>query len=57
MIKSITRNVEDGHIYKFLAGLNVKFDEVRGRMPGKKLVHLLMTFFLKFAGKEVARML
>lgn len=28
---------EDDHIYTFLAGLNIEFDEVRGRVLGKSI--------------------
>jgi len=33
--KHYKKIVENGRIYKFLAGLNVEFDEVRGRIIGK----------------------
>lgn len=37
--------VEDSRIYKFLAGLNVEFDEVRGRIIADLLSHPLVKFF------------
>ena len=33
--KHYRKTVEDGRVYKFLVGLNVEFDDVRGRILGK----------------------
>lgn len=30
------KTVEDSHIFKFLVGLNVEFDELRGRINGRQ---------------------
>lgn len=44
--------VEDSRIYKFLAGLNVEFDEVRGRIIADLLSHPLVKFFQKLRREE-----
>lgn len=40
---------EDNRIFRFLIGLNVEFDEVRGRIIGRKSSPSIRDVFLKFA--------
>ena len=48
--------MEDNQIFKFLAGLNVEFDEVRGRIIGRQPLPQLVKFFQKLEEKRVGGM-
>ena len=44
--------MEDNQIFKFLASLNVKFDEVRGIIIGRQSMTLIGEVFSKFRREE-----
>ena len=48
------KTVEDNRIFKFLAGLNVEFDEVRGRIIGRQPLPLIGEVFSEVR-REVSR--
>ena len=50
------KTMEDNRIFKFLAGLNVEFDEVRGRMLEDNPCLQLVKFFQKLKEKKVKGM-
>ena len=47
--------VAEGHIYKFLAELNVEFDEVRGRILGKTTILSINDVFCEVCREESRR--
>ncbi|KAG6508688.1 hypothetical protein ZIOFF_034068 [Zingiber officinale] len=49
------KTVEDSRIFKFLAGLNVEFDEVRGRIIGRRPLPSLGEVFSKVRREESQR--
>ena len=49
------KTVEDGRIFKFLAGLNVEFDEVRGRIIGRQPLPLIGDVFSEVRREESRR--
>ncbi|XP_073033006.1 uncharacterized protein [Primulina eburnea] len=49
------KTVEDDRIFKFLAGLNVEFDEVRGRIIGRRPLPSLGEVFSKVRREESRR--
>ena len=49
------KTVEDSRIFKFLAGLNVEFDEVRGRLIGRKPLPSLGEVFSEVRREESRR--
>ncbi|KAG6480118.1 hypothetical protein ZIOFF_063596 [Zingiber officinale] len=49
------KTVEDSHIFKFLAGLNVEFDEVRGRIIGRRPLPSLGEVFSEVRREESRR--
>lgn len=54
-MQSLQENLEDNHIYKFLAGLNIEFDEVRGRIICRKPLPSLGEVFSKVRREESRR--
>ena len=46
------KTVEDNRIFKFLAGLNIEFDEVRGRVIGKQPLPSIGDVFLEVRREE-----
>lgn len=50
------KTVEDGRIFKFLAGLNVEFDEVRGELLEDSPYLQLVTFFQRSEERRVGGM-
>ena len=53
--KHYRKIVEDGRIYKFLVGLNVEFDEVRGRILGKSNLPNINDVFSEVRREESCR--
>ena len=51
-VKPYIKMVECSRIFKFLAGRNLDFDEVRGRIIGRQPLPPMEKFFLKFVGKK-----
>ncbi|XP_062112547.1 uncharacterized protein LOC133823719 [Humulus lupulus] len=49
------KTVEDNQIYKFLAGLNVEFDEVRGRIIGRPPLPSIAEVFSEVRREESRR--
>ena len=49
------KTVEDGRIFKFLAGLNVEFDEVRGRIIGRQPLPSIGDVFSEVRREESRR--
>lgn len=49
------KTVEDSRIYKFLAGLNVEFDEVRGRIIGRSPLPSIGEVFAEVRREESRR--
>ena len=55
MCSSDLKTVENNRIYKFLAGLNVEFDEVRGRIIGRSLLPPISEVFAEVRREESRR--
>ena len=49
------KTMEDNRIFKFLAGLNVEFDEVKGRIIGRQPLPSIGEVFLEVRRKENRR--
>ena len=55
--KHYIKMVERSRIFKFLVGLNIDFDEVRGRIIGRQPLPLNGEVFLNFVGKKAGEVL
>ena len=49
------KTVEDNQIFKFLAGLNIEFDEVRGRIIGRQPLPSIGEVFSEVRKEESRR--